>query len=275
MPVEGKKCTDPLVTGTNPWTGLWTTPVPTTEAPLDPPPKFWPKGKYGMVMAGAMCPRYYSDTKPNFRWKSGFVYQDTEDFRNGNNWDPVDHPALAPMMKSDGINLLFCIKVSDRLSGKKDKHYNFPRGNYCIHRQGSKCPKGPWKSGRITHDDENTNNRNSNSGPKSRPAGLFNQDKTSYDYCCRDDGDVDTPILLPATTPFYMYQYTVNKCQKVGHMTETEHKVQWDDEDTDNKNSKDTVGVPYNTGDPTNHRLHMCHYEPGAYKETTKGGNKG
>lgn len=265
---EGKKCTDPQTTEEETYvTFPWTTPVPTTEEPLEPPPENWPKGKYSMLIGGTLCPRYETSTKPKFRWRSGYRYHDTEDYRNGNSW-PTEVTALDQMMKSDGIKMIFCTKNTNKqLYPKRNKQYNFAPGNYCVHRFGKPCPtpQSAWTVGRMVFDDEDRNNANARW--KTLPSGLYNQNVTAYDFCCREDGDVNTPIMLPATTPFYMYRYTGEKCQKVGWMNEREDIVQFDDEDTNNKNTKDSTGVPYNTGDPANHRLHLCHYEPTDYAD--------
>lgn len=213
--------------------------VPPTTTPSYPPPEDWPRGRFSLVKAGSSCPDF-------FRFRTGYRYQDSEDFRNGNVW-PRDSQGFGKM-KSDGYEMAYCSKNKNRGVG------DWPSGNYCIHRYGSNCPRG-FQVGNITWDDENTFNMNRRKG--SLPSGIYNKDTTQF-FCCRDDGSETAAIDLPVTKPFYLYRYK-SECQKVRGMAATEEVVFFDDEDTNNVNAKGGAH-PFDSGNPTNHKLHYCYY---------------
>ncbi|XP_005096773.1 uncharacterized protein LOC101855248 [Aplysia californica] len=154
-------------------------------------------------------------------------------------------------MKQDGYKFEYCSKP--QTSGT----YNWPPGDYCIAMRGKRCPNKQFKSGNITWDDEDSNNANRKSGHL--PFGVYNED-TAVNYCCRNDSPSESPILLPAASPFYLYRYKGN-CQRVGHMKVTEEVVVFDDEDRSNANS--AFGEhPMDSGSSGDHTLHLCLYEP-------------
>ncbi|CAC5410107.1 unnamed protein product [Mytilus coruscus] len=137
----------------------------------------WPKGTYTLVKPKTGCPS---------RWKEGWRLQDNEDRRNSNSITPGHH-----FYGSFGRNMKFhyCTKDEHVISG----HYNWPRGNYCILRQGISCPPG-FRTGSILWDDED--NRNSNALGGVLPSGSYDRN-TLINYCCRSDGLARKRIILP------------------------------------------------------------------------------
>jgi len=234
-----------------------TTEPPTTEPPTqqptdptDPAPEEWPFGKFSLLRAGEEC------AKGNSVFKTGARYQDTEDDGSVNDW-PIDSPGIGAYMKMDGFDLNFCTKKANR------GDYNWPSGEYCVLKFGNKCPfqgnnrDNPWSEGSIFFDDEDDNNANRKSGTV--PAGTYDSD-TQLKFCCREDGGVSQPILLPATKSFYMFAYR-GSCQRVAHMDVTEEVVHWDTED-DGSNVVDGE-TPENTSD-WDVELTLCLYTPQA-----------
>ncbi|XP_078571562.1 uncharacterized protein LOC144859147 [Branchiostoma floridae x Branchiostoma japonicum] len=130
---------------------------------------------------------------------------------------------------------------------------DWPSGNYCIFKKGN-CPGG-FQSGWLFWDDEDDDNKNSVGGEL--PDGNYDRD-TMIRYCCRSDGNVDTPIVLPNRKPFYLFRFK-GGCQQVKHMSVREEWFRWDDEDDDNKDDR-RGAYPYDDGGSKNHRLYYCYY---------------
>jgi len=197
-------------------------------------------------MSGSDCPIGYS------QWRKGYRYQDTEDNGNINYW-PEWSTGLKGKMKKDGFKLQFCMKVNHKAGSGQ-----WPAGDYCIHKKSKKCPSKQFKTGTIRWDDENDNNANTKTG--AMPNGLYTQEYTQLEFCCRNDGDVKTPMLLPAFSPFYLYSFS-GKCQKVGWMSMEVEEVQWDNEDMDNKDEL-KGDHPHNSNISGDITLTLCHYKP-------------
>ena len=108
------------------------------------------------------------------------------------------------IMKTDGVHLTlthtlelglaeisgpnYCTKA---FSGTSE--FTWPRGKYCIARYGGSCPSG-FYGGHIHWDDEDSGNINGKQDPI--PDGNYDRNTRIY-YCCRGDGDVNEPMLLP------------------------------------------------------------------------------
>ncbi|RUS72794.1 hypothetical protein EGW08_019454 [Elysia chlorotica] len=252
------KCTDPP-TGNKNSTGTTTdvtdtvtdvvtdqpTAFPTTEAETTTPVPIresWPQGKFSLLMAGNTCPEF-SD------FKKGYFYQDTEDFRNANDW-PRDTAMIGPF-KQDGYHFRFCTETDSK------GDYLWEAGNYCIYKFSKKCPKG-FQTGNITWDDENNYNQNTRKGRV--PFGKYGRD-TTVNFCCRDDGSASAQISLPIARPFYMLRYT-EECQKVRYMSVNEEVFKFDDEDSGETKNSRFGAAPMDSGDAANHILHFCLYRP-------------
>jgi len=129
-------------------------------------------------------------------------------------------------------------------------------------RYGSKCPDDAFQEGRIIWDDEDSDNINhvKPSGQDSTvmPSGEYDRN-TKIDFCCRNDGSITTPMLLPTANSFVLWQYQTRGCQRVRGMNSRELFILWDDEDDDNIDSC-SGSHPYNENCSRNHHIWMCHY---------------
>jgi len=80
------------------------------------------------------------------------------------------------------------------------------------------------------------------------------------DFCCRYDGSINTPMLLPINKSFVLWQFLRQGCQKVRGMNVRELSIKFDTED--NRNDDEYTGsVPYDKGCSSNHDIYMCHYD--------------
>ncbi|XP_019637817.1 PREDICTED: sushi, von Willebrand factor type A, EGF and pentraxin domain-containing protein 1-like [Branchiostoma belcheri] len=203
----------------------------------------WPRGTYGLPKTDTGCPEPAGVT-----WRTGVRVQDTEDDDSNNRWSPGLH--FDGNFWKNNVHQKFCMKTSSW-----EGYGNWPSGSYCIFKKGG-CPSG-FQRGELFWDDEDTiiNNKNSRSGEL--PDGKYDHN-TLIRYCCRNDGNADTPAPLPHHNPFYLFRYKQG-CQKVAGMNVREEYFHWDDEDDDNANRRQGAH-PYDDGDSRNHKLHYCYY---------------
>ncbi|XP_078341698.1 uncharacterized protein LOC111106034 isoform X2 [Crassostrea virginica] len=166
------------------------------------------------------------------------------------------------------------------LATKSTELVEWPFGTYTLVKPKAGCPTGwleGWRyqdtedgdynsladghhfygflTGSVFWDDEDGNNENSYDGVL--PSGKFDRN-TRIDYCCREDGRYDTNIQLPTSQPFYLLRYT-SYCQMVEGMYFREEKVEFDDEDHNNKNSI-SGEVPKGANRGRNQQLFYCYY---------------
>ncbi len=69
--------------------------------------------------------------------------------------------------------------------------------------------------GSISWDDEHSKLDQQNRHIGDLPDGNYQQTMTEIKYCCSTKGDVNKPINLPNTRPFYLMTYDSPTCQKV------------------------------------------------------------
>ncbi|XP_052063525.1 uncharacterized protein LOC127703117 [Mytilus californianus] len=86
----------------------------------------WPKGSYTLVKPKTGCPS---------RWREGWRKQDNEDERNSNVM-PFGHNFYGQFGRD--MSFQYCTKDGHAISGTQ----HWPRGNYCIVRQGISYPPG-------------------------------------------------------------------------------------------------------------------------------------
>ncbi|XP_061177538.1 uncharacterized protein LOC133186319 [Saccostrea echinata] len=134
-------------------------------------PITWPTGTYGLYMPKTGCPKDPSG------FSTGYFIDDTEDFKNQNNWTTGIH--LNGTFNHGEIATYFCMKIK-----VTPTEYNrtWPSGNYCILKKGD-CPAG-FRQGVLHMDDEDDNNGNVHVG--ALPDGFF-VDGNSISFCCRQD----------------------------------------------------------------------------------------
>ena len=83
---------------------------------------------------------------------------------------------------------------------------------------------------------------------------------TKIYFCCREDGDEGTPLILPVDQPFFLFRKNGN-CQSVDRMTMMEQWFRWDGEDDLidlNKYRHGSIPDLDSSGD--NHKLIYCYY---------------
>ena len=98
---------------------------------------------------------------------------------------------------------------------------------------------------------------------------LLTAAKTNFIYYCyRSDGMPTEAVVLPSDSPFYLFQYKRDMCQKVANMQVHEEWLRWDDEDflTPSKSELGAVhpGMEFwneATG-ASGSEIYYCHYTP-------------
>ena len=201
----------------------------------------WPGGQYSLIQAASGCPTGMS---------SGWRFQDNEDSNNANSWSPSNIASFINIDVGRNFKTYYCTKTST--AGTT----SWPSGTYCIARYGSSCPSS-FSSGSMYWDDEDSGNINSVSHPV--PSGSYGSN-TQINFCCRSDGNYNTPITLPSTQAFALYRYG-GQCQRVSGMNSpTELFIHFDDEDSNNVNSCSGSRPDGPCG--RNHELTFCYYSP-------------
>jgi len=209
----------------------------------------WPSGTYGLPEPVTGCPAF-RDT----HWKRGYTYHNTEDESPSNKRSTNYH--FAGNFSQHGIQQRFCIK--DDVPGASD---TWPDGKYCIYKKGS-CPEG-LNSGFIKWDDEHQSLDPANKRFGITPDGDYTKRHTTLEYCCSTRGNVNKPISLPNTKPFYMIAYGSPQCQKVAGTRNSMEFIKFDDND---RGSENTFGGAHPYGpseDLFNTKIYYCYYEPG------------
>ncbi|CAH1240004.1 SVEP1 [Branchiostoma lanceolatum] len=224
----------------------------------------WPWGTYGLPKTDTGCPEPAGVT-----WRPGVRQQDTEDDDSNNKWTPGLH--FDGDFWKNNVYQKFCMKTSST-----EGYGNWPRGSYCIFKRRG-CPSVGYdtcfQTGEVFWDDEDNIINNKNRRRGELPDGKYDHN-TLIRYCCRNDGNANTRILLPNRSPFYLFRYkqgmskatvensgriTMIYCLQVVGMNVREEYFHWDDEDDDNANSRQGAH-PYDDGDSRNHKLHYCYY---------------
>ena len=148
----------------------------------------------------------------------------------------------------DGITTYYCSFTYP------SNNTQWPHGSYCIGRYGPSCPDG-FTEGVVFWDDENYYSYSITG--RVVPSGKYDCDTRIY-YCCRSDGSIDTPIVLPTAKPFYLLRQSVDGCQQVQGMNVTMEWVYTDNEDDNNMNYR-RGSVPYIEG-TTDYTIFYCYY---------------
>ncbi|XP_052803159.1 uncharacterized protein LOC128233500 [Mya arenaria] len=215
-------------------------------------PVTWPKGTYSLAQPKSGCPT------GEFTWYEGWRLQDTETQTPDNAWS-INNNFAGKLMAGE-MQLEYCTKGE---SEPTDFDRNWPAGDYCIFKYGS-CP-ADFAEGFVKWDDEDSMNRNDWQGVL--PDGTYDED-TLQRFCCRSDGMPTEAIVLPTDTPFYLFQYKRDVCQKVVNMNVAEQFIRWDDEDfkTPSDSEIGTVhpGMQYwnkATGE-SGSEIYYCYYSP-------------
>ncbi|KAF1744964.1 hypothetical protein MXB_4628 [Myxobolus squamalis] len=200
----------------------------------------WPGGTYGLPEPNDGCPKDGS-------WKTGFVYQNTEDDMNTNSHSSSFHGK--GRFTDKGIELRFCIQESNEINSTK-----WPNGSYCLYKY-KKCPIG-FEEG----EDEKSIMQIPNQEGGILPDGVYNLTTTLIKFCCINTGDPAEAIKLPTDYPFYLFPAT-EKCQQIINMEMNEEWIHFDDDDEGNTDY--TFGrVPYGINPQVDYNiiLKLCYY---------------
>ena len=180
----------------------------------------------------------------------GLVRRDSEDIRNANSQSSVLH-----LQYSFNFGARFEFDFTEYCTFTTSSGCGvWPRGSYCILKYGNRCPFG-FQEGNIYWDDEDSNNANFRAGAV--PAGNYGRDTRIF-YCCRSDGDINVPIVLPTERPFFLMRQSAAGCQLVAGMSVSLEWKYSDDEDCNNANSI-SGSIPYIEG-VKDYRLYYCYY---------------
>lgn len=201
----------------------------------------WPRGYYGLQKPVGGCPW------PSSLWAEGHRHHDLEDNEPNTGVSYNNHFAGSV---GRNVDIYFCMKYQ-----KKHEGPTWPAGAYCVYKYKDSCPQGFLGDGHIRIDDEDSGNSNKKSG--SLPSGQYDGN-TRYEFCCRNDGDVNTEIVLPTSKPFYLFPRDAH-CQKVKGMRSSMEWLKFDAEDKDTSN--EFVGsLPY-VQKGRNPTIYHCYYE--------------
>ncbi|XP_033118811.1 uncharacterized protein LOC117118350 [Anneissia japonica] len=214
-------------------------PNPVVQIPIT-----WPQGTYGLTQTEGkhVCP-----STPGFTWHTGWRKHDTE---KRNDWSDGNH-FVGPYWNNDMYDN-FCMKHETKVT---EYDWTWPDGQYCVYQAGSNCPSN-LKSGAIFWDDKNTGHDDFGGH---LPKGTYNHDTKMY-FCCQDDGFTTKEIYLPTDSPFYLFPYIADHCQKVAGMTASMEFFWFDNENTSNDDYKFGY-YPYSYGHK-GHLIHYCYYTP-------------
>ena len=201
----------------------------------------WPNGAFSLPKPKTGCPQQGS--------AEGYVYQDTEyDTQDPDHYNVSNPIHLMLKPDSDGVETHYCTILSS------NSNKQWPNGSYCIAKYGASCPLG-FTEGIVFWDDENFESFTESSGVV--PRGKYDCD-TRIHYCCRSDGSIDTPIVLPTAKPFILLRQSADGCQQVQGMNVTVEWVYLDSEDDNNQNYIQG-SAPYIEG-TTDYTIYYCYY---------------
>lgn len=207
----------------------------------------WPDGAYALLQAtNSRCPQ---------GWSAGSRTQAV-----GKNTDLSDGITrrIKSKVQTETITLYYCVKNED----SNNLGFEWPEGTYCIAQKGGLCPDG-FESGSITWDDRVFFRSNRNKDWGILPEGEYEKSTTQISYCCRSDGDVSSPMLLPINEPFVLYRY-YTECQKVNGTQVTEDFIKFDSTSIHNlaRNKNNCEGKhPFDEECKGDHKIYFCHYQ--------------
>lgn len=212
---------------------------------------YWPKGPYGLLMADNGCP---SNDMPS-AWSNGSRLH----YSNGNSM-----PSFSFHLYGNYSRILFqhhfCIHdhPGDPFSMPRYQTY-WEEGKYCIFRVSGQCPD-EFHEGFILMDDLNgLEFMQSVNG--SVPDGVYDKD-TGFFFCCRSDGDVETPIVLPKDQPFVLFMANGStECQSVRGMLHELEFFLFDDENVNTKVAQNG-SLPEVKRGTNNTVIYFCYYTP-------------
>ncbi|OWF50336.1 uncharacterized protein LOC110450530 [Mizuhopecten yessoensis] len=211
---------------------------------------YWPTGNYTLLETVGGCP---VDVKEEWRTGSRFHMGDGQNY-------------ISPLFNLHGnytkkyFEHTFCSHVGmiDNTLIPRYQTYWDP-GHYCIMRLHGKCPNG-FKDGYIEMDDLNGFEALSNT-KGTVPDGEYHRN-TGFYFCCRSDGDLDVPIVLPKELPFSLFMASkADDCQTVRGMSYKKEFFVFDDENVDVHMKKEGA-IPELKDCDNNTMIYFCFYTP-------------
>ncbi|XP_005088874.2 uncharacterized protein LOC101856539 [Aplysia californica] len=106
---------------------------------------------------------------------------------------------LAGTVSGARVEHEFCVNDGNAISSKQ----MWPSGRYCIFRYGDSCPEG-FENGTVEFPDVNNS---SSSVIGEVPAGVYEEDLTVFEFCCRQDGFDSDNLYFPTDKPFALLQF--------------------------------------------------------------------
>ncbi|XP_069113150.1 uncharacterized protein [Argopecten irradians] len=211
---------------------------------------YWPSGNYSLLETIGGCP---VDVKEE--WKTG------SRFHMGDGKNYVSTPfQLRGNYTEKYFEHRFCSHVGvidDTLIPRYQTYWD--PGRYCIMRLNDKCPNG-FKQGYVEMDD--LNGYESLSYVKGVvPDGEYKKN-TGFYFCCRSDGDIDVPIVLPKEKPFALFMADkADDCQTVRGMSYKKQFFVFDDENVGVRRKKEGA-IPEIKDCDNNTMIYFCFYTP-------------
>ncbi|KAJ8303134.1 hypothetical protein KUTeg_019530 [Tegillarca granosa] len=221
---------------------------------LDNEIMYWPKGHYSLIMPKEGCP---SDIEHKWRNSSVLHFGDGENFVSdifdlyGNYTEMYFEHFFCTHIEPEEEDLTFIPRYQTY----------WDQGQYCILRKNSNCPEG-FESGVVKFDDRTRGvPYDLTTYPDWLPDGFYMGD-TVLTFCCRSDGKVEEPIILPKEHPFVLFMVSgSNECQEVRGMSYELEYFYFD--------NAEAAGEPYKIGtvpqikdDDNNTLLYFCYYKP-------------
>ncbi|XP_048737411.2 uncharacterized protein LOC125652337 [Ostrea edulis] len=226
------------------------TPGSVTYQKLTDEVMYWPQGPYGLLMPENGCP----DDIPS-AWSNGSRLH----YSNGRSMPSFSFHLYGNYSKIT-FQHFFCIHdhPGDPFLLPRYQTY-WDAGKYCIFRVSGQCPNG-FQDGFIGMDDLNgLEFMQTMNG--SVPDGVYDKD-TGFFFCCRFDGDIDNPIVLPKDEPFVLFKANGSTdCQSVRGMV---HQLEFFLFDDENINTKlyQNGSLPEVKRATNNTVIYFCYYTP-------------
>ena len=226
------------------------------------PETCWPDASFAMPKPTSGCPNYYNISECGVTFNEGFLIFNTEDTDNRNGQSPDLH--MSGFVTDFAIRLEFCVSETSTPSD-----IIWPTGCYCLF-ESVTCPE-MFTEGRAEWFPESDNPDAIYDGTLPRFNSFFSGSVRFY-FCCRCDGNINTPIILPREKEFYLMTHHVagNSCQLVEGMDVRVEYIQWH---TDNSNGDNLYvnPIPTGAGNSPYPYIVFCYYSPAPI--TTTPGN--
>ncbi|XP_056000759.1 uncharacterized protein LOC125676191 [Ostrea edulis] len=224
-----------------------------TESTLEYPLS-WPTPPFALPEPLTGCPGDKS------LWKIGNVTHQVNASRVlfPNNTFHYQGMHLKGLQKSSVFKMSYC----GRNLSSSPSEDPWPKGSYCIAQVSNQCPAG-FSSGYISyslysrHYPQPVIHQVGISGGVPKYQISPGRNYMVY-YCCRNDGSIDQPIILPYQEPFYLYpDQRTRKCQKVFGMRYSDEWVKYP---YTQLYSRCYHFYPYDEDCDHFHTVHYCYY---------------